>query len=191
GFVLFSSIASVLGSAGQANHVAANAFLDALAQTRRAAGQVGLSINWGAWSEVGAAAGATVAARLRQRGIGTIAPADGLTALGQLLRAAPVQVGVLPIDWERFGTQLGDRPASFFAEVLSRRAAAKKAVPCSPTTTLRRRLQRASPDERPELLRRHLRAELVRVLRFDSAERVDPGLGFFEMGMDSLMAVEL
>lgn len=190
-FVLFSSMTSVLGSAGQANHVAANAYLDALAHARRAAGLAGQSINWGAWSEIGSAAGAEVAAQLGRRGIATIAPEAGLAATEQLLRADPVQVGVLPVDWERFRAQSGDRPAPFFAEMLARGSVANKGTPRMPTTTLRRRLELALPGDRMEILRRHLEAELARILRLDPARRVDPGIGFFDMGMDSLMAVEL
>ncbi|MGB0126281.1 MAG: SDR family NAD(P)-dependent oxidoreductase, partial [Rhodocyclaceae bacterium] len=84
--VLFSSGASVGGSAGQANHAAANAFEDALAWYRQAAGLPTLSINWGPWAEIGAAADR----KLTQPGLlDLIAPADGLAALEHLLRREP------------------------------------------------------------------------------------------------------
>ena len=104
-FVLFSSMASLLGPAGQANHAAANAFLDALAHDRRRRGLAGTSINWGAWSGIGAVAGSDLEARLAAQGVGMIAPEQGLAVLGQVLRADAAQVVVLPIDWEEFNRQ--------------------------------------------------------------------------------------
>src|SRR5690606_40425643 len=89
--VLFSSVAAVLGSRGQANHSAANALLDVLAHARRAQGRSGLSINWGAWSEVGAAAGAHMAERLAGQGIGALTPAQGLLAMARLMERQAVQ----------------------------------------------------------------------------------------------------
>ncbi|MGH7754395.1 MAG: SDR family NAD(P)-dependent oxidoreductase, partial [Gemmatimonadales bacterium] len=105
-FVLFSSMASLLGSPGQGNYAAANAFLDALAQHRRAQGLPGLSINWGPWAEVGqAAAQANRGARLALRGLASLTPAQGMQALGRLLRGAPAQGGVMALDlrqWREF-----------------------------------------------------------------------------------------
>src|SRR5690606_15217759 len=77
-FVLYSSVASVVGSAGQSNHAAANAFMDTLAAARRAAGLPGLSINWGAWSGSGAAVDRGVTTRAVEAGYGLIDPAGGL-----------------------------------------------------------------------------------------------------------------
>ena len=69
-FVLFSSAASLFGSPGQANHAAANSFLDALAAQRRAHGRPGLSINWGGWSDVGSVVTHAVGERMSTRGTG-------------------------------------------------------------------------------------------------------------------------
>ncbi|HEY9405602.1 MAG TPA: type I polyketide synthase, partial [Pyrinomonadaceae bacterium] len=98
-FILFSSAASLLGSAGQANYASANAFLDALAHERRSRNLPALSINWGAWSEVGMAAQKTRGGRLAARGFGNISPQQGVEVFEQLLGEDSTQVGVLPINW--------------------------------------------------------------------------------------------
>jgi acyl carrier protein len=190
-FVLFSSMVSVLGSAGQSNHAAANAFLDALAAFRRAEGLPGLSINWGAWSRIGAAATAGLTGRLRQAGIGTINPETGLIVLEQLLRTAPVQVGVLPVDWGRFQAQARDQFSPLLDDLLGSRSQPSLAATSPPVGDLLRRLDRTMPEERQQALRRHLAAELARVLGLDPSQPLDPQRGFFDLGMDSLMAVEL
>ncbi|KMW70467.1 type I polyketide synthase, partial [Limnoraphis robusta] len=94
-FVLFSSAASLLGSPGQANHVAANTFLDMLAHYRQMLGLPGLSINWGAWSEVGAAAERQVTQHMSLKGVGTISPQQGLEILEELIAQPDPQVGVI------------------------------------------------------------------------------------------------
>ena len=82
-------MASLLGSPGQGNHAAANAFLDALAHHRRAAGLPALSVNWGAWAEVGAAAREDRERRIQLQGVGAMTPAEGIAALEAALESGP------------------------------------------------------------------------------------------------------
>ena len=88
-FVLFSSAAALLGSPGQANHAAANAFLDALAHHRRALGLPAVSINWGVWSGWGVAADRGVGARAAVQGMGSFTPEEGLHVLERVLGGGP------------------------------------------------------------------------------------------------------
>ncbi|HEY3919472.1 MAG TPA: SDR family NAD(P)-dependent oxidoreductase, partial [Stellaceae bacterium] len=182
-FVLFSSVASILGSAGQANHAAANAFLDALAHHRHALGLPGLSINWGGWMESGAAASASSSQWLGNKGVGSMSPGDGVAAFAAILGAAAAQVGVLVMDWPRFIGRAHAPP--FLADMA---AAASEA---EPTLDMTDRLRAAQGAERRTLLVRHLRALVARVLDMESAEAVPTGRGFFDLGMDSLTSVEL
>ncbi len=179
-FVLFSSASSLIGSAGQASYVAANAFLDGLAHYRRSMGLPGLSLNWGAWAEVGMAAEEQARRRMEQLGFGVIPTAEGLQLFEQALGLGG-QLGVLPVDW----AVLGRRGRSPLFE-----AFIEKASPAA-SEGIRQKLERLPPKERRGALRAHV-GELVNgVLGRPPAEPLDPGQGFFEFGMDSLMSVEL
>ena len=97
------SVASLLGSPGQANYAAGNAFLDALAAYRRARGLSALAIDWGPWSGVGlAAAGENRGARLARRGLGSLSPEQGLMAMERLVRLSPVQIAVMKFDFQQW-----------------------------------------------------------------------------------------
>lgn len=189
-FVLFSSAAALLGSPGQASHVVANGFLDALAHYRQAMGQPGLSINWGAWSEVGAAAQRQVDQQMQLRGVGAISPQIGLHILKTLLAQSTAQVGVVPIQWPEFLQQewVQGRAATFFdafrpCDDIVPQAASQSA--------LLSQIRAASSSERLTLLIAHLQTEVGKVLGLPAHRLPKPDQGFFDLGMDSLMAVEL
>src|SRR5205814_9986715 len=106
-FVFFSSAASVLGSPGQANYAAANAFMDALAHERRRLRLAALSINWGAWDVAGMAASLDARDQRRWAGQGLtpMPPHEGVAALQDLLDSGHTQVAVLAMDWRRYREQ--------------------------------------------------------------------------------------
>ena len=188
-FVLFSSVASLLGSPGQGNHAAANAYLDALAHHRRALGLCGLSINWGAWSEIGAAARADRERRIQLQGIDSMTPAEALAALEAALESGYPQIAAVAVDWPRFLARFdGRRRPSLLAD-----SAGASPVPAHgvPEPAFRQRLAETLAPRRRPLLASHVAARVARVLALEGHEPLDTRRPLNEMGLDSLMAVEL
>ncbi len=182
-FVCFSSVAALLGSPGQANYAAANAFLGALARHRRALGLPATTIDWGPWAGAGMAAETTGSAAER-RGIRPLAPERALRAVESLLGdGAPVETAVVDADWAALAARFGgSRPV--LADLLAPRAEA-------PAGWLRAELERAPAGERERLLARHLCSAAAEVLGVAEPAALDERRGFAEMGMDSLMALTL
>ncbi len=144
-FVLFSSAAALLGSPGQGNYAAANAFLDALAHHRRWEKRPALSVNWGAWAEVGMAArlGEAEGRRMSAAGVGSIEPLRGLLVLEHLLAEDRIQAGVLPINWSKFFERIppGSEPpwlSEIAREAQPRRPRAMPARNCARNSTAQR-----------------------------------------------------
>jgi NAD(P)-dependent dehydrogenase (short-subunit alcohol dehydrogenase family)/acyl carrier protein len=195
-FVLFSSASATLGSAGQGNYAAANAFLDALAHERRARGLAAQSLDWGPWADAGmvGAADGVVAKALERRGIRPLPARQALALFGEALAGSRPQVALLSIHWPVYLEELGALGRSSFYEALApARKAESRAMPqpTQPRYPLAERLQAALPTERAEVLTRSLQEEVMRILRLDSSTEIDWRQGFAELGMDSLMAIEL
>ncbi|RJO70846.1 amino acid adenylation domain-containing protein [Nocardia panacis] len=179
-FVLFSSVSSALGTPGQANYAAANAFLDGLASYRRGLGLPGLAIQWGSWAEKGMSARLGLEGKLERLGEGVIPVADGLGALDALLQSPPSSgsVAVLPIVWTRY-LEHQSAPAPLLADF----------QPTSHTAAPRTRLVDAPPGKRRALLESLVRQVVTDSIGSDIG--LDPNAGFFALGMDSLTAIEL
>jgi len=184
-FVLFSSGVSILGSPGQANHAAANAFLDTFAHYLETQGVRAMSINWGAWAEVGAAAAHNVGDRLHAAGLGTLPPRDGLGALACLFANPATQVAVLPIDWPRF---IEGRESYPFLANFSRVA---ETVAEPSRHNILDKLNGAPAKKRRAVIVAHVEDQVRTVLGLLPSARIDPQQGFFELGMDSLTSMEL
>jgi acyl carrier protein len=188
-FVLFSSVASVLSSPGQGNYVAANAFLDALAHHRRAAGLPGVAINWGLWAEVGVAARPEITNRLVQQGILPFSPAQGMQLLERILQLHSPQAMAISADW---GKLLGliQLPilASLAAEVDQKGGPAK--AQRSKDGLNSEKLLAAASEDRQRLVEAFLVEQIARVLRC-SPSKIDVHQPLTKLGIDSLMAVEL
>jgi len=187
-FVMFSSAASLLGSPGQGNYAAANAYLDGLAAARERRGEVGLSINWGAWGEVGLAAHEHVARNIASRGMQSMKPAEAVAAMWHVMeqRREP-QIFIMPLDveklrWVGFTTSLF-RTLTEEAKNSTRESIARGIF----RQTL---LAAGSPQQQKSLLEQHLLQQISAVLRIPAAE-IDNQVPLIDMGMDSLMALEL
>lgn len=190
-FVLFSSAASLLGSPGQANYAAANAFLDGLAHQRHSQGLAALSVNWGAWAEVGMAAelDRSQGNRMETSGVDRIDLDRGLETLGQLLEMGYPQVGVLPINW---GKLLERLPADMEPPWLATIAASqRRGNQDGGKSALKQRLEEVAPSEQFDVLLTFVRQQGARVMGSDLANLPDALRPFNELGFDSLMAVEL
>ncbi|OBQ19025.1 type I polyketide synthase [Anabaena sp. AL93] len=182
-FVCFSSVASLIGNAGQSNYAAANTFLDALAHYRRSQGLPSLSVNWGPWGEVGMAA--TLAGRLKAQGWGIIPTEQGLQALNYLVKnEESAQVGVLPMNWPKFLERLPE--ITPFLENFQTNITSSQERPA-----LVSQLKATLAHERRTILMEHIRAAIRNVIGLNASTRIEPRQSLFDLGLDSLMAVEL
>ncbi len=188
-FVLFSSTSALLGLGGQANYAAANAFLDALARHRHRLGQTALSIGWGPWSDIGLAAVSDERGkRLEALGLGSLTPQQGAEAFTRALGNPRAHVAVMEFDaaaWCGGRDGAGD----VFFEELSAPTPSVAGDERSPSLT--EALRVAPATAREDMLLRHVREQVASVLRFAEPEAIDVARGFFTLGMDSLMAIEL
>jgi acyl transferase domain-containing protein/NADPH:quinone reductase-like Zn-dependent oxidoreductase/acyl carrier protein len=210
-FILYSSMAATFGSAGQTNHAAANAFLDALAAHRRAVGLPALSIGWGAWSGIGVAAERGVDEAVAARGIGVIDPDMGMDLFEALALRAPAHVVVSPMNWPKYLAAFTTGVPAFFedfeADATERSHGIKPgqgATEASPSvdrkrinehallesTNWRNRILSVPVNRRRAALRDEVRMLAAKVLG-TGMQGIDVDEPLRDLGLDSLMAVEL
>jgi myxalamid-type polyketide synthase MxaE and MxaD len=189
-FVLFSSTTALIGSARLGHYAAANQFLDALAHHRRQAGLPALSVNWGTWDEMRAVSEAGRRS-FAQAGLLPMRTADALAALGRLAGGPAVQAVVASVDWDALvALYEAKRSRPFLAELRARPSGAPAVAARSHAVDLAARLEAVPTEARHDLLVAHVRGEAAVVLGL-AESRIDPEQGLFDMGMDSLMAVDL
>ncbi|GEN10340.1 Acyl transferase domain-containing protein [Myxococcus fulvus] len=181
-WVLFSSISSLVGNAGQGAYVAANAFLDQLAVYRRQQGLPATAIQWGALGEAGLVArNASVARHLEHLGLRGLSTRTALQGLGRVLEARPVQLAIADVDWRRWGEALV--PWSGARRLVGLLDAPAGAPGLGPHGA---GVSRALPGH----LLQGLTRIVARVMRTqESALNVTQPLR--ELGLDSIMALEL
>ncbi|WP_452740235.1 type I polyketide synthase [Streptomyces echinoruber] len=202
-FVVFSSIAGVWGSGGQAAYAAANAYLDGLVAARRARGLAGTAIAWGPWAGGGMVTDAG-AAEVARRGLRVMDPQRALTALERALECADTSVVVADVDWERFVPTFTARRPSPLLSALADGPADRGTgggrphaptgtpdTPGAPGAPLVRRLSGLTGRERRRVLRETVRDRATEVLGRSAGRAVDVDRAFRDLGFDSLTAVEL
>jgi nucleoside-diphosphate-sugar epimerase/acyl carrier protein len=187
-FVSFSSISSVWGSRGQAHYAAANHFLDVLAHYRHGLGLPALSVNWGPWAGGGMAL-EEFQTFLSRMGVEGLQPEKAIAALGYLLEAGCVQTTVANVDWTRFKDLYEARGKRSLLEQIEGQSQEAVELQSQQRSEILQRLEASAESERHSLLTAYLQSEVVKVLRL--AQLPDPQEGLFDLGMDSLMAVEL
>jgi hypothetical protein len=176
---MFSSIASSLGSPGQANYSAANAFMDALCEYRKKQGLPAHSLSWGPWAEVGMAK--ALVSRHAKSGLLGLKPKEGMRALETALLSNEAHITIANIHWKNYLKTLIEAPSwleAFAADTTSKEflSAQLEAVPAS---------------ERGALVKSYVTDVVRSVLGLSASQAIDEKKGFFDMGLDSLMAIEL
>jgi acyl carrier protein len=180
--VLYSSLGGTVGLPGQGNYAPANAYLDALAEHRRARGLVATSVVWGAWAG-GGLAGGTVADVLRRHGLPEMDPEAALSGLGRALADDEPVAILAAVDWSRFWTAFTAlRPSPMLADIpdVARFRTEEGPAPAA-------RLATATEQTLTDLVCAHVAA----VLRHDSPAAVRPDRAFRLIGFDSVTGVEL
>jgi acyl transferase domain-containing protein/surfactin synthase thioesterase subunit/acyl carrier protein len=189
-FVLFSSILSLIGSAGQANYAAANAFLDALADRRRREGRPALALNWGPWAESGLATASGDKGRViwRARGTDYIDAGTGRQALDALIGSDVTHGAITLTHWPTFIGQFATVPP-LYRDLQEQAAGAAAGTPAESHADLRAKLARASADERREHLIAFVGRQAAKTLGM--SDPIPAARPLRELGLDSLMSVTL
>ncbi|MFZ1925215.1 MAG: beta-ketoacyl reductase, partial [Solirubrobacteraceae bacterium] len=191
-FVMLSSAVGTFGRIGQSSQAAANAFLDGLAEHRRALGLAGTSIAWGAWELDGglAALGQAELARFVREGIALLSAERGLALFDHALDLGDAHVVAAPFERAqlRIQAQMGELPALLSGLVAVPLRRVRDSVEARPLAT---RLAGVEDGERERIVLELVRAQIASVLGYAAADAVQVGRTFKQLGFDSLAGVEL
>ncbi|MGW2028400.1 SDR family NAD(P)-dependent oxidoreductase, partial [Streptomyces decoyicus] len=194
-FVLFSSFAGTIGAAGQANYAAANAYLDALAERRAAEGLPATSLAWGPWDEIGMASDEAMAQRMRRGGVSPLRPDLAIDAMENAIRSGTPGLVIADITWTDFRSAFATvRPSPLIGDLPELRTAVE---PTDGTegedrqSDLHRQLAGLEPAEQERVLTDLVRSYAAGVLHYAGPAEVPPHRPFRDLGVDSLIAVEL
>lgn len=191
-FVMFSSIAGMIGSAGQANYAAANSFLDALAMQRRAAGLPALALAWGPWQQDIGMTGAldrAAMSRLERLGLAPLDRTDGLRLFDESLTTAEPVSALLHLDTDKLRLEAHTGPIPVVLRGFVR-ARGRSAAISSGELSLGERLHGVADANRRGVVLDLTREHVAAVLGYGSADDIGPDRGFSELGFDSLGGVE-
>ncbi len=179
--VLFSSVASMIGSPGQSNYNVANTGLDAIARYRRSLNLPALSINWGAWSDSGMA----IKQGFNVKGLNLITPQNGLEALKQLLttESESTQIGVISADWKQLSQKFPYlQQSNYFSQLVTAPEDKNK-------IRIYQELLATNSEKRPEYLTQYLQKAIAEILQIQP-DNLALDSSLLDLGMDSLMVME-
>ncbi|MGO4649823.1 SDR family NAD(P)-dependent oxidoreductase, partial [Nocardia sp. 2YAB30] len=193
-FVLFSSIAAVFGTSGQGNYAAANSFLDALAQRRRAAGLPATSLAWGPWNQgsgMTTGLGSTAMARLGRLGLGQLENAEGVRLFDDAVARGDACLAPIRFDASALQREFDPAvPAVLRGYVRRPARAAQPAAESAAAGSLAARLAQVPETRRAEVVLDVVLAQAAAVLGHDAIADIRPDQRFDEIGFDSLGGVE-
>ena len=191
-FVMFSSIACVLGSPGQCNYAAGNAYLDALAQQRRAMGLPATSINWGPWANSGMASDAGLEEQMASRGMGMLPANEALDLMGQLASASNPNTAVMSVQWgNMIRSAMGSsRVVPPLLRVMAEGVDLNGGSDSLEDKAFRQSLSTMEVPERVKSMTDYLATELANIMGMETSD-IDIVQPLNTMGLDSLMAIEL
>ena len=192
-FVLYGSASGFLGNYGQSAYSAANAGLTGLVHLRRAKGLPATIIHWGAWADGGMAAAPNAEAQLRRRGAAYMKPELCLLGLERALQEGREDLAVFDVDWARM-RELAGRPSPLLSELPEMRAAQAvldEESAKNDSDILRLELQKLTGRERRSRVLSLVRNLVAVVLRINDPLTLGTEVGFVDLGMDLLMAVEV
>ncbi|WP_044506356.1 SDR family NAD(P)-dependent oxidoreductase, partial [Mycobacterium simiae] len=195
-FVMFSSMAGLVGSSGQANYAAGNTFLDGLAAHRRAHGLPAISLAWGLWDQASAMTGGLDAAgraRLSRDGILALSSDEAMELFDTALIADEAVIAPARIDLAALRAHAAVVPP-MFSDLLNaptRRRVDDSLAAAKSKSALAHRLHGLSEPEQHALLLDLVRSHIATVLGSATAEAIDPDKAFQDLGFDSLTAVEM
>jgi short-subunit dehydrogenase/acyl carrier protein len=195
-FVLFSALAAIVGSHGQGNYAAANAFLDALAHHRRAHGLPAVSINWGPWAGTGMAANMSGRdrERLASRGFQAMTVEDGLQTLDRIVKHGATQVIAVAAEWSRYAAQFPAQQVPALLQEVVREAGSSPAAspdPATPAADFAAELASLPAIQRWPRIVSFVERHAARALGLAPGKPVNAQRPLHDLGLDSLLSVEL
>jgi 5-hydroxydodecatetraenal polyketide synthase CpkA len=192
GFVVYSSIAGLIGNAGQANYAAANTYLDALAQYRSALGLPALSLAWGLWNQTSTISGTLDAAglqRIKRLGLLPLAADEAMGLFDAATTGTEPVLAVTRLDLDALRAQ--QMPTPLFRTLVPRAPRRASTAQDGGAASLTQRLGALSEAQREQSLIDLVRAQVARALGHSDPSAIDADRAFQDLGFDSLTAVEL
>ncbi|MFP2906884.1 type I polyketide synthase [Pyxidicoccus sp. 3LFB2] len=192
--LLLSSVAGTWGAASLGPYSAANHFLDALASHRRAKGLTATSVGLGTWAGGGMGAALAQDPKLKklfaQMGYAVMSPAPTLELVGRFMGSNATQRVLTNVDWARFKPIFEARRRRPLLDLIVTGEAVTQQAAGS-AELLARVAAAIDPDARAALLEAHVRRRVAEVMGYEDESALQPGQGFFQLGMDSIMSVQL